>query len=412
MRRSTWHLRVGGIVVAWLGAVIVASMVALVRPISPWLLIHLLLLGAVSNAVLVWSTHFAAALLRLPDPGTRRAEATRLGLFNAGALTIVAGMLTDLWSAVLAGGVLASVAVGWHAIVLLTRLRRALPSRFGVTVRYYVAAAALLPVGITLGVIMAPGHLDEQAHARLALAHVTVNVLGWLGLTVIGTLVTLWPTMLHTQVANGSERAARRALAVLVIGIVATSAGALIGSRLAATAGIVVYLAGFTIVGRSLVEEFRHRSPTTFATWSVFAGCIWLVGSGTVLGAILVTSTDWQQAADRADRLAAPLLVGFAAQVLIGALSYLIPIVLGGGPSTTRATTAVLETAGTARVIVTNVGLLASTLPQPGFGRSLEAILVLCAMASFLVLVSRAARAARATRSETVATPQAGTALP
>ena len=409
MKRSTWHLRAGGIVVAWLVAAILASLVALVRPISPWLLIHLLLLGAVSNAILIWSTHFAAALLRLPDPSTRRAEATRLALFNTGALTVVAGMLTELWSAVISGAVLACVAVGWHAVVLLNRMRRALPSRFGVTVRYYVAAAALLPVGITLGVIMGPSHLDQGAHARLALAHVIVNLLGWMGLTVIGTLVTLWPTMLHTQVANGAERSARRALGALFGGILVVGAGALIGSRLAATAGIVVYLTGFTIVGRHLLEEARRRPPTTFATWSVLAGCIWLVGSVTALGAILVTSTGWAQAAHRADQLAAPLLVGFAAQVLIGAMSYLIPVVLGGGPSTTRATAAALETAATARMIVTNVALLASTLPQSRACRSLLAGVVLGAMASFLILVSRAVRIARAIRIESVTPPQAKT---
>ena len=412
MKRATWHLRAGGIVLAWGVAVVVVSLLAVVHPIPPWLLIHLLLLGAVSNAILIWSSHFAAALLRLPDPGTRWAEAARLGLFNVGALTVVAAMLTTFWPGVVVGGVAASVAVGWHAVVLLSRMRRALPSRFGVTVRYYVAAAALLPVGITVGVILAPDNLHEGAHARLALAHVTVNLLGWMGLTVTGTLVTLWPTMLHTQVANGTERAARRALGVLVAGILVVSGGALVGSRPTAAAGVVVDLAGFAIVGRSLVEEARRRSPTTYATWSVLAGCIWLVGSVGALGVILVTSTDWAQAADRADRLGAPLLVGFAAQVLLGAMTYLIPVVLGGGPSITRATAAVLETAAAARVVVTNVGLLASTLPQPRACRSLVAVLVLSAMASFLILLSRALRTAHSTGRERATTPQAETALP
>jgi nitrite reductase (NO-forming) len=409
--RSTWHVRAGAVVAAWLVALVLVSLLALVRPVTPWLLVHLLLLGAASNAILIWSAHFAAALLRLPEPSTRRAEAARLAVFNIGALTVVLGMLTGFWAAVLAGGVLASCAVGWHAMVLLTRMRRALPSRFGVTVRYYVAAGALLPVGVTLGVLMARGELDEAVHARLALAHVTVNLLGWMGLTVIGTLVTLWPTMLHTQVANGAERAARRALPVLAAGILTVSAGALTGSRATATAGIVGYLAGLTIVGCSLLEETRRRPPTTYAARSVLAGCIWLVGSVTALGVIIVTATDWAQAAEAADRLAAPLLVGFAAQVLVGAMSYLIPVVLGGGPSATRATTAVLETAGTVRATVLNVGLLVGTLPQPQICRRLWALVVLSAMASFLVLVTRAVRLEHALRTVGATPPQAGTAL-
>ena len=390
VKRSTWHLRTGAVVATWLVALVAVSLCSLLRPVTPWLLVHLLLLGAVSNAILIWSTHFAAALLRLPDVSSRRGEAVRLGLFNTGAVTVVGGMATDRWAAVLAGSVAVATAAGWHAVVLLRRMRRALPSRFGATVHYYVAAGALLPIGVALGVIMAPDDLTEPVHARVALAHVAVNLLGWMGLTVVGTLVTLWPTMLRTRVADGAERAARRALPVLVASLAVVATGALTGSRAAAVAGIVGYLAGLTIAGRPLVEETRRRRPTSYATWSVLAGLIWLTGSVAALAIIVATAADWEQAADTADRLAAPLLVGFAAQVLLGALSYLIPVVLGGGPSVARATTAVLDTARAARVTIVNVGLFVSTLPVPRLGRELSAILALGALAVFLPLVVRA----------------------
>jgi nitrite reductase (NO-forming) len=395
VKRSTWHLRTGAIVATWLVALVVVSVLGLLRPVAPWLVVHLLLLGVVSNAILIWSTHFAAALLRLPDPNTRRAEVLRLGLFNAGALTVVVGMLTAFWAAVLVGGVLVAGAGGWHAFVLLSRMRRALPSRFGVTVRYYVAAGVLLPIGVTFGVIMAPDHLSESTHARLALAHVSVNLLGWVGLTVIGTLVTLWPTMLHTRVADRAERAARRALPLLVTSLAIIVTGALTGTRSVAVAGIVGYVAGLIVAGRPFAEEAQRRHPTTYATRSVLAGFIWLVGSVIALAVIVGAAPGWEQAADTADRLAAPLLVGFSAQVLLGALSYLIPVVLGGGPSFTRATTAVLETAGTARVTVINAGLIVSTIPLPRAAHTVVAILVLAAMSLFLPLVVRAVRVER-----------------
>src|SRR5664280_2931884 len=98
----------------------------------------------------------------------------------------------------------------------------ALPSRFGATVRYYVAAAGLLPVGAALGTALARG-LGDPVHEQVILAHVSLNVLGWIGLTIVGTLVTLWPTMLRTRIAAGSERAARRALPILVLAIGTTS---------------------------------------------------------------------------------------------------------------------------------------------------------------------------------------------
>jgi nitrite reductase (NO-forming) len=395
VKRSTWHLRTGAIVATWLVALLAVSILGLLRPVPGWLVVHLLLLGAVSNAILIWSTHFAAALLRLPDPGSRRGEVVRLGTFNAGAVMVVLGMVTHFWAAVPVGGALVAGAGGWHAVVLLGRMRRALPSRFAVTVRYYVAAGALLPIGVTFGVIMAPDHLSDSVHARLALAHVAVNLLGWMGLTVVGTVVTLWPTMLHTRVADGAERAARRALPMLVLSLAVVVIGALAASREVAVAGIVGYLAGLTVAGRPLVQETRSRRPTTYPTWSVLAGLVWLAGSVTALAVIVAASASWERAADTADRLAAPLLVGFAGQVLLGALSFLVPVVLGGGPSVTRATAAVLETAGTARVTITNVGLLANTLPLPPAGRAVSAAAVLAAMALFLPLVLRAVRLER-----------------
>lgn len=395
MKRSAWHLRAGAIVVSWLFALVVLSLVDLVHPLAPWLLVHLLLLGAVSNAILIWSAHFAAALLRLPGEESRRGEVVRLVVFNTGALTVVLGMGAGWWVVVLAGAVAVGTAAAWHTLVLLDRMRRALPSRFGTTVRYYVAAGSLLPIGVALGVLMAPDDLSEPVHARLALAHVSINLFGWMGLTVVGTLVTLWPTMLRTRVADGAERAARRALPVLVGSLVVTSVAAAAGSRAGAVAGILGYLVGLALAGRPLVTEARQRPPTAYATWSVLAGACWLAASVAALAIIVATASGWLQAADRADRLAAPLLVGFAAQVLLGALSYLIPVVLGGGPSVVRATTAMLDKGGAARVTIVNIGLLAWSLVPADRVRVLSAGVVIGVLAVFLPLVVRAVLIAR-----------------
>jgi nitrite reductase (NO-forming) len=59
------------VVVAWLAALVVLTCVHPFVPASGWLLVHLLVLGAVSNAILIWTWHFAAALLRLPDTDAR-----------------------------------------------------------------------------------------------------------------------------------------------------------------------------------------------------------------------------------------------------------------------------------------------------------------------------------------------------
>jgi nitrite reductase (NO-forming) len=397
MKRSAWHLRVGAIVAAWLAALLTVGAIGMFRPVTSWLPVHLLLLGAVSNAILIWSRHFADALLRLPEASSRRGEALRLALFNAGALAVVAGMIWDNTGAVLVGATAVALVAGWHAAVLLVRMRRALPSRFGTTLRYYLTAAALLPLGVALGVAMAPDTLGEAAHAQVALAHVVINLLGWMGLTVVGTLVTLWPTMLHARVADGAERAARRALPVLLIGLLVAATGALAGNRPAAAAGILAYLCGLAVVGRPHIAETRTRPPTTYATRTVLAAQCWLVGSVAALAIIVGVAPSWQQAADVADRLAAPFLIGFAAQVLLGALSYLVPVVLGGGPAVSRATSTALDTAGTLRLAAINVGLVIATLPVANAVRMVSACVVLGGLVAFLALLLRAVLLAQPT---------------
>ncbi|MFP5334181.1 MAG: multicopper oxidase domain-containing protein [Actinomycetes bacterium] len=413
MNRTAWHLRTGAVVAVWLVATVVVTFVHPVVPASHWLLVHLLVLGAVSNAVLVWSWHFAAALLRLRADVVRRGQAARLVCFNAGAIAVVAGMVTSAWWPVAVGGAMVAAVAVWHAVALVSRARRALPSRFGVTVRYYVAAGLALPAGVVLGVTMARGDLSDAVHARLVVAHAALNVLGWIGLTVLGTLVTLWPTMLRTRAADAAERRARQALPVLVAGVVVAAAGALAGGLIATSAGLVLFLVGVGVVAAPHVEEVRRKAPVEMPTASVLAGVAWLVGVLVALAAGLVTAPDWPAAGERLSWLTAPLLVGFAAQVLVGALAYLVPVVLGGGPSVLRATSAELARGGGARVTAVNVGLLICVLPVPSLVRVLVSMVVLVALAAVLPLLLRAVLVARrcAGRPPLAAGPRPSTAV-
>lgn len=404
--RSTWHIGVGVIGASWLLCAVVVALRGILASVDPWLPVHLLLLGAVSNAILVWSTYFTEALLRQPRAANRTLEAIRFTTFNIGAASVVFGMTLDAVTPVIAGAALAVAAVAWHGGVLLQRIRRSLPSRFGATVRYYVAASALLPVGILLGVTMATYDLDKDTHARAALAHVVLNVLGWMGLTVLGTLVTLWPTMLHTQIVDGAERASRRALPVLVTAVLASAILALTGNQPLSALGLSCYLGGLILAGRPLVEEAISRRPSTYATWSVSLGILWYLATLIVLTAVVGFAPTWATAADVADRLAVPLLVGFGAQTLLGALSYLVPVVLGGGPAMARRTIAVLDTGARTRLALINIAVLASTLLLPTALRTALGLAALTAMAAFLPLAARAVLSRRANASrQTEAAP-------
>ena len=64
MNRGDWHLRAGSVVFGWLAALVVVAVAHRFIPLSGWLLVHLLGLGAAGNAILIWSRHFTDALLR------------------------------------------------------------------------------------------------------------------------------------------------------------------------------------------------------------------------------------------------------------------------------------------------------------------------------------------------------------
>ncbi len=390
--RGFWPLR-DLPVVFWLVA---TGVVALVHPFVPaprWLMIHLLLLGAVTHAILVWSRHFADAVLHTaPRPGDRRVQSARLLLLNLGVVLVVSGVLSDVWPATLVGAASVVGAVGWHGVALVRQMRCALPSRFGATVRYYVAAAALLPLGATLGTILARG-LSDPLHGQMKLAHAATNLLGWMGLTIVGTLVTLWPTMLRTRMADGTERAARHALPVLTCSVLVTAGGALLGSRAAVVLGLAGYLAGLSLVASPFVRTALAKRPSSYPTWSVLAGLCWLVVSLVSLAVSVATAPSWGVVDDRVSWFTPFLAAGFGAQVLLGALSYLVPMALGGGPAAVRAANTVLDRGGALRITLVNGGLLVSVLPVPSVVRVIASTLVMGGLAAFVPLLVISIRA-------------------
>ncbi|OBB69429.1 multicopper oxidase domain-containing protein [Mycobacterium sp. 852014-50255_SCH5639931] len=389
MNRSGWHLRVGVVVFAWLAALVVVAIAHRFLPMSGWLLVHLLALGAAGNAILIWSRHFADALLRRPPDPARTAEVLHLTAFNAGAVTVVAGMLGRWWLVVLTGGVVVGVVALAHGATLLRQLRTALPARFGVTVRYYIAATGCLAIGVGLGVAMANPALPGNVHERFVIAHAALNLFGWVALTVLGTLVTLWPTMLRTRMANGVEVAARHGLPALLTSLAITAGGAVVGSPPIAGLGAVGYLGAVGIVLRPHLDEIRRKRPNDFATLSVLAGVAWLMGSLAFATVALAISPTWPVAVAAAGKLTAPVLAGFLVQVLLGSLTYLAPVVMGGRAATLVAG-AELERGAPWRLTVANAGLLLCVLPTPSLVRVAASMLVLVSYAAFLPLLVRA----------------------
>ncbi|MCC2323034.1 multicopper oxidase domain-containing protein [Cellulomonas xiejunii] len=393
MTRAGHHLRANALVLAWLVAAAVAAVAHRWLPEAGWLLVHLPLLGAVTTAILVWSQHFADTLLRHPAP--RGALVARLATHTVGALAVVVGHLASLAPVLVAGGAAVAAAGVAQAVGISRQRRGALPSRFGHLVRAYVEAGLLLVPGVACGVAMAAFAPGPEPYARWYVAHVVLTLVGWVGVTVAGTLVVLWPTILHARIDDVAERSASRALLLLVTGTLIAAAGPATGVRAVTVVGLLVVLAGIALVVRVLVRQARTAPPVTFAAASVGAAVVWWAATVAALGVVVAVAPTWRAAVPHLSALAPATVAGFAAQVLVGALSYLLPVVLGGGPAVSRAVAAELDRSAVVRVVLLNGGLAFFVLPSPSLVRVTASVLALAVGAWFLVLVARAVRIAR-----------------
>jgi nitrite reductase (NO-forming) len=96
------------------------------------------------------------------------------------------------------------------------------------------------------------------------------------------------------------------------------------------------------------------------------AGLGWLAFSVVVDLVALAGSSQVVDLDQRIDRLVPAVAVGFALQVLTGALTYLLPVVFGRGAHGNRKLTGVLETAWQLRVAAVNLGVVLLVAGSPG----------------------------------------------
>lgn len=369
---------------AWMAAALAVMAAGLAaRGLLPqplWTMIHVVTLGVLSNAILQWSWYFARALLHLP-PGDRRAgrdNAIRIVVFNIVLVVLVASM----WTAWLPGTIVGAAGVGavvaWHGLALLRAARTRLASRFAVVIRFYAAASGFLVAGCALAGLLTVAMFDGGAPARLldardglTLAHALVNVAGWIGLTMAGTLVTLGPTMLRTRMADGAVPAAVTALPVLCAGVLGAATAAAFDWMPGVAGGLGAYAAALAAcIGAPLVRAALGKAPRSVATWTAAAGLAWVVLGLLDLAVVALRVPDATAFRDAHLAWLPVLGAGGLVQIFVGALCYLMPVVIGGGPSAVRAGIAELERGAALRLTARNAALavlaVLASLPAAG----------------------------------------------
>ena len=160
-----------------------------------WLALHLALLGGVSQLVLGAGQFFVCAFLAT-DPPSRRLIAAQLLAWNAGTLLVAVGVPTATGSLIDAGGALIGLGLVLFAAALYGMQRRSL-QRARWAVRWYQASAACLGLGALIGVLLARGR--PWSAGSLLGAHLALNLGGWLGMAIVGTLHTFFPSLTQTR---------------------------------------------------------------------------------------------------------------------------------------------------------------------------------------------------------------------
>lgn len=164
-------------------------------PWGRWLALHLLFIGGISQLILGASQFFAGAFLAT-DPPPRRLIRAQVVSWNAGAAILAVGVPSGTRWLTIFGAALLLAGLALYATGMGAMRRRSLNSAPWAG-RWYLMAAVFFAPGIVAGVAMANGYV--WTHGNLLGAHMVLNLAGWFGTAIVGTLHTFYPSLTRTQ---------------------------------------------------------------------------------------------------------------------------------------------------------------------------------------------------------------------
>lgn len=404
--RRTTQIKRNAVVVAWIftALVLLAGKYAQLWPnLDAWAPLHAALLGALGSAITIWSAHFADTLLHRPAWGGALMLNGRLGLHSVGAALVITGVCINSQIVIGVGASCVAVSATLGVVAMVVQKRRAVAARMAALVDYYICSLSYLMVGALAG--WSIKYFDFKGQAawsnRMYLAHVPIMVLGVLGITVLGTLVVLWPTMLRTKMEPAAPRQAQRALPGLALAVALIAFSGL--WRPLAGMGALLYLLSAVAVVAPLWRTGVRKGVTNYAGLSTAAALAWLAWCVIRLGVGVSYAANDDAARAVAHGLRLAVVGGFALQILLAALSFLTPVMLGGGPAMSRLTHAIMDRYTWWRITTINLCLALACLPLPPAVRGVTGLSAALAGAYFFVATAQAIQARR--KGDTSAAP-------
>ncbi len=287
-----------------------------------WLALHLLFLGGISQLVLGAGQFFVCAFLAT-DPPPRPLIAAQLGAWNTGTVLVAIGVPSGATMLIEAGGAAIAAGLILFGLALRWMERRSL-QRAPWALRWYQASAVCLGLGALVGVLMARG--TPWSHGDLLGAHLALNLAGWIGTAIIGTLHTFFPSLTQTQLRF--PRLQRPTYILWLLGVGEIAVGAAFTSRAVLATGWMDLLLAAALLCTNLLASLRvaPRPVSLPARLLALGQTFLLAGLGIALIATIRAGASGPFTGTSRQILAVLLLAGWIGLTVTGSLLHLLAI--------------------------------------------------------------------------------------
>ncbi|HEX5191159.1 MAG TPA: hypothetical protein VFW09_00030 [Solirubrobacteraceae bacterium] len=287
-----------------------------------WLALHLALLGGVSQLVLGAAQFFVCAFLATTPP-SRRLLIAQLAVWNLGTALVAVGIPVADRLLVDCGGGLIGLGLLLFAVSLRAMQRRSL-QRARWAVRWYQVSASCLAAGALVGMLLAGG--VAWRYGSLLGAHMALNLVGWLGTAIVGTLHTFFPSLTGTRLRF--ERLQGSTLALWAFGVLAVTASAAFSLDALAVVGWVALAVAAALLATNVLASLRAcAEPLSLpARMVALAQGFLVVGLGVAVAAAAIDGAGGPLEPSIRPVLAALLVAGWIGLTVTGSLLHLLAV--------------------------------------------------------------------------------------
>ncbi|MDO4928392.1 MAG: hypothetical protein Q3976_04945 [Corynebacterium sp.] len=347
--RRQWHTGIAALLIFWLfWAGLMQLLYNLGLEISWWLRIHSFTIAVIATAIMAYSAHFAEALSR-KSAGSHRGLAIRILLLNFGFVLLVCGRTGDQFTTLsLAGSLVIAASFSAHGYDLYQARRHQFATKNIRSVSYYITAVVLLVFAICASV--SATYTIDGYTAWIAI-HSRTMIWGFVWCTIIGTLITFYPTIAKAKISPTALARIPRALTIHVFGLALYGAGQLVASSVLGGLGLsLVAIASVLILYPALRET---NSKGAAGSTQIQFAIAWMV--------IALLADAFMHFHGQDPRMTflwlLPVLLGCGiVPLILAVLGFTIPALRGGGPEIINQARSRAATAWRLRMVLTLIG--------------------------------------------------------